>query len=152
REAVRGEARGVEGSFWWQALPNCEIAYSQSPIPTPAADGRIVYEAADFVARDLAERLVGPANRTYQRAAGLTGEALASARRRGDDAGYIMSLDRLPLDPCREMQVLVDNPGWVKPDAIVPCVDTRVHAIVRRAHSGITAEWDGGLLLTGDGK
>ena len=49
------------------------------------------------------------------------------------------------------MQVLVDNAGWVKPEAIVPLADTRLHAVVRRGHSGITAEWDGGLLLT-DGR
>ena len=126
-DAVRGEARGARGPFWWQMLPDCEVTLSpprdQSP-PTP----RIVYDASDAAARDLAERFVGlvrasgPAatawldallpdrpRRTYQRATGLTGEALALARRRGTDAGYVMSLDSRPVDPCRDLQALMDG-------------------------------------------
>jgi hypothetical protein len=77
----------------------------------------------------------------------LTGEALALARGRGNDAGYILAFERSPLDPCREMQIVVDEAEWVDPETIVPLVDTRLQAIVRRGRSGVTAEWDGGLLL-----
>ena len=87
--------------------------------------------------------------RTYQRAAGLSGEALVQAQRRGTDAGYIMSLDRRPLDPCREIQVVMDGARWLDPETIIPLVDTRLHAIVRRGRSGFSAESDGGLVIAG---
>jgi hypothetical protein len=125
-----------------------------------------VYDGGDRTSRDLAERLVGlvrasgpgpaaildallPARprRTFQSAAGLTGAALALARRRGNDAGYIMSLDSRPLDSCGEMQAVVEDVGWIDPETIVPLVDTRLQAIVRRGHTGVILDWDGGLLL-----
>jgi len=43
--------------------------------------------------------------------------------------------------------VLVDAARWVDAETIVPLVDTRLHAIVRRGRSGVTAEWDGGLVV-----
>jgi len=165
QDAVRGEARGAMGPFWWQSLPECDVAYPQPRGQSSSTTGSIVYDGGDGAARDLAERLVGLVRasagvssildallpdrtiRTYQRATGLTGVALASARRRGNDAGYILSFDSRPLDPCREMQVLVDDVGWVDPETIVPLVDTRLQAIVRRGRSGVIADWDGGLLL-----
>jgi hypothetical protein len=136
------------GPFWWQMLPDCEVDRS-SRGGQSALTPRIVYDAGDAVARDLAERFVGLARASYQRATGLTGDALAAARRRGADAGYIVSLDSRPLDPCRELQVLMDGAGWLDPETIVPLVDTRQHAIVRRGWSSVAAEWDGGLLLAG---
>jgi hypothetical protein len=170
-DAVRGEARGAAGPFWWQSVSNCEFAHSQPQASSPSTAGRIVYDENDGTARDLAERLVGLVrasgpgaaaildalipdrpSRTYQRATGLSGEALAMARRRGNDAGYIVALESHPLDACREMQVLADNVGWVDPETIVPLVDTRLKAIVRRGRSGVTTEWDGGLLIGTTGK
>jgi len=164
-DAVRGEARGAAGPFWWQMLRDCDVASSPSPNP-PASTPRIVYDAGDAAGRDLAERFVGVVRassptaildallpdrprRTFQRATGLSGEALVQARRRGADAGYITSLDRRPLDPCREIQVLMDGARWFDPETIVPLVETRLHAIVRRGRSGVTAEWDGGLVIAG---
>jgi hypothetical protein len=130
--------------------------------------GRVVYDASDGAARDLAERLVGLVNasgpgtlaildalipdrprRTYQRATGLTGEPLALARRRGTDAAYVVALDRHPLDPCRDVQVVMEGARWLDPQTIVPLVDTRLQAIVRRGRSRVTKEFDGGLLLAG---
>ena len=89
--------------------------------------------------------------RGYLHAAALTGESLATARRRGNDAGYIISLDRRPLDPCRDIQMLMDSARWLHPETIVPLVETRLRAVVRRTRGGITAEWDGGLLIAGVG-
>jgi hypothetical protein len=145
-DAVRGEARGAAGPFWWQMLPDCQVAPS-SPRGHASLTPRIVYDAGDSAARDLAERLVGLGR--YKRAIGLTGDALARARRIGNDAGYVVALDSRPVDPCRELQVLIDTLRWLDPDTIVPLVDTRLRAIVRRGRSGVTAEWDGGLLLAG---
>lgn len=162
-DSVRGEARGAMGPFWWQMLADCEVVRLEpggprAPIP------RIVYDGSDAAARDLAERFVGlvrasgPApildailpdrpRRTFQRAAGLTGEGLALARRLGNDAGYVVSIERQPLEPCRELQVLMSGGRWLDPETIVPLVETRLRAIVRRGRSGVTTEWDGGLLL-----
>jgi hypothetical protein len=166
-DAVRGEARGALGPFWWQTLPDCEVGGSappRQPSPTP----RIVYEAGDAAARDLAERLVGLARapgpsstmfldallpdrprRRYERATGLAGDALAVARRRGTDAGHIVAVANSPLDPCRDLQVLMGAAPWLDPETVVPLVDTRLHAVVRRGHSGISAESDGGLVIAG---
>jgi hypothetical protein len=164
-DAVRGEARGAVGPFWWQMLQDCEVAPAE-PRERSKFTPRIVYDARDAASRDLAERLValsrasGPValpilgvllpdrqRRSYQQAAGLTGEPLAAAWRRGLDAGYIISVDRRPLDRCRDIQVLTDSAHWVDPGTIVPLVETRLRAIVRRGRSGITTEWDGGLLI-----
>jgi hypothetical protein len=146
-EAVRGEARGAEGPFWWQAVPNCDVALPppNQPAPPAPATGRIVYERGDEGARDLADRFVGLG--TFQRSIGLTREALALAQQRGTEAAYIISFDRRPLDPCQELRAVVDRFKWLDPDTIVPLVDTRLRAIARRGRTGVTAEWDGGLVI-----
>jgi hypothetical protein len=90
--------------------------------------------------------------RTYQRATGLTGEPLAGARRSGRDAGYVVAVDSHPMDPCRDLRLLVDDSPWLEPETIVPLVETRLHAIIRRGRTGVTTEWDGGLgIAPGDG-
>jgi hypothetical protein len=145
QDAVRGEARGAEGPYWWESLSDCEVDPPQPPPTAPSTPGRIVYNMEDSAARELAERLVGIGK--YPRASGLTSDALAQALRRGNESAYILSLDRRPLDPCREIQVLMNNAAWIDPHSIVPLVDTRLQAIVRRGHSGVNTEWDGSLLL-----
>jgi hypothetical protein len=166
-DAVRGEARGARGPFWWQMMADCEVTLSPPRDHSPPIP-RIVYDASDGAARDLAERFVGlvrasgPAatafldallpdrpGRTYQRIAGLTGEALARTQRRGSDAGYVMSVESRPVDPCRDLQALMDGAPWLDPETIVPLVETRLQAIVRRGRSGVTTEWDGGLVIAG---
>ena len=133
QDAVRGEARGAEGPFWWESLSDCDVDAPQIPAQAPTRTGRVVYNADDAAARDLAERFVGIG--TYPRANGLTGEALAQALRRGNENAYIFSIERRPLDACREMQVLMDSAAWLDPQTIVPLVDTRLQAIVRRGRS-----------------
>jgi hypothetical protein len=166
-DAVRGEARGARGPFWWQALRDCDVAAAPRDASAPAT-GRIVYDSGDAAARDLAERIVGlgsgsgpgaaailgalspnRGSRDTWRATGVTGDALAQARRRGTDAGYIVSLDRRPLDACRELQGMAAGARWLDPDTAVPLVDTRMRAIVRRGRTGLIVEWDGGLSLAG---
>lgn len=143
-DAVRGEARGAEEPFWWQGLSGCDAA-PLPPLTQAAPAARIVYDAGERAARDVAERLVGL--RTYQRAAGLTGDALVRARRIGADAAYLVSVDARPLDPCRELQAMMDATPWLDPQMIVPLIDTRLNAIVRRGHGRLTVDWDGGLHL-----
>ena len=165
-DAVRGEARGARAPFWWQEMTDCEVTRSP-PRDHFSLVSRIVYDANDGAARDLAERFVGlgrasgPAatpfldallpdrlGRTYQRAVGLIGEALERTQRRGADAGYVTAVDSRPIDPCQELKALMDRAPWLDPEAIVPLVETRLQAIVRRGRSGVTAEWDGGLVIT----
>jgi hypothetical protein len=148
RDAVRGEARGAEGPFWWESLTDCEIDPPQAPLaapPTSQAPSRIVYDAEDSVAQELAERLVGLGK--FPRASGLSNTALAQALRRGNESAYILSLDRRALDPCRDIQVLTDNATWIDPHTIIPLVDTRLQAIVRRGRQRLNTEWDGTVLL-----
>jgi hypothetical protein len=164
-DAVRGEARGAQGPFWWETATTCAVG-SPSPASQSSPTPRIVYDGNDGAARDLAERLVGLARgsspaaapfldvllpdrprRTYQRAAGLTGEPLARALQLGTDAGYIVAVERQPIDPCRDLQVLIDRARWLDPATIVPLVETRLQAIVRRGRSGLAAEFDGGLVF-----
>jgi hypothetical protein len=179
-DAIRGEARGARGPFWWETPAACEGA---SSVPSSGASSavsavsnqaslapRIVYDASDDVARDLAERFVGLARasgpaaapfldailpdrprRTYQRAAGLNSDALAAARRLGQDAGYVVAVDSRPVDPCRDLRALIDTAQWLDPATIVPLVETRVQAVVRRGRAGVTVEWDGGVLIAGAG-
>lgn len=145
-DAVRGEAKGTQGPSWLEKLPECGIAIPQArPPSTPIP--RIVYGAGDAVARDLAERFAGVAGATYQRAAGLSRDAFVAALRRGAEAGYILSVDYQPLDPCRELLVLLDTAPWLDLQRIVPLVDTRLQAIVRRSRSGLDLEWNGGLVI-----
>jgi hypothetical protein len=165
-DAVRGEARGARAPFWWQAVPECPV--STVPAPVRAPTPRVVYDAGDSTARDLAERLVGlgrvasPAatvfldvvvpdrrRRSFQRAAGLSGAALALARRQGADVAYVMTVESQPIDACRDLQALVDRARWIDPETVVPLVETRPRAIVRRGRSGVVADWDGAVVITG---
>ena len=167
RDAVRGDARGARGPFWWDGLSDCAVTGGAGLQTSQLFTPRIVYDGGDDVARDLAERFVGLVRagsqaaapfldvflpdrprRTYQRAAGLTGAALAQARRAGRDAGYVLALDTHPLDPCRDLQLLTADVPWVDPGTIVPLVETRLYAITRRGRGRVTAEGDGGLLIT----
>jgi hypothetical protein len=166
-DAIRGEARGARGPFWWEMWPACGGASAPASNQSSLAP-RIVYDASDDAARDLAERFVGLARasgpgaaafldtllpdrprRTYQRAAGLNSDVLAAARRLGHDAGYIVAVDSRPVDPCRDLQALMDTALWLDPATIVPLVDTRMQAVVRRGRTGIIVEWDGGVLIAG---
>ena len=163
-DAVRGEARGAQGPSWWQGA-DCDVTASP-PHSRPAPVPQVVYDANDGAARDLAERMVGlvrasgPAatafldallpdrpRRMYQRATGMTGEALARAVRLGADAGYVLAVDSQPVDACGDLKALVDRAPWLDPGTIVPLVDTRLHAVTRRGRSGLSAEWDGGLVI-----
>lgn len=166
RDAVRGEVRGAEGPFWWQNLPDCDVARPPARTRPPTTNGRILYEQGDEASRDLAERVVGLAraarsgepsildtllsaslSRTLERTVAMRRDELAIALERGMDAGYIISVDRAPLDPCLALRDAIERITWLDSSTIVPLVDTRLHVIVRRGRSGATIEGDGTLLL-----
>jgi hypothetical protein len=166
-DAVRGEARGAQGPFWFET-DQCHPRPIAGRDPHAVRTPRIVYDANDGTARDLAERLVavarasGPSLATFLdailpdgpqgallRATGLTGEALANARRSGNDAGYLLSVDSRSLDPCTDLYALVATLPSLRPGTIVPLVDTRLQAVVRRGRSGLTTAFDGAVLIDG---
>ena len=68
---------------------------------------------------------------------------------RGADAAYVLSVDARPLDPCRDLQAMMDAAPWLDPGTIVALVETRLQAIMRRGRSGVTVDWDGGLHVAG---
>ena len=162
-DAVRGEARGAEMPPWWQDAARCAAAAGPSPAPALTST-RIVYDESDPVARDLAERIVALAvarrsdalavvsdllrsPRTALQATALSAQALATALTRGNEAGYVLALDREPLDACSEMRTLAARAAWIAPTALVPLVDTRLQVVVRRGRAGVEVEGDGTLLI-----
>lgn len=138
---------------------------------------RIVYNRDDPAARDLAERMVALAVSTgsdvqpsdalsFLRfelfeadaglvAAGLRPEEFAAALDAGDESAYLLALPRRVLDPCQQVQALVAAAGWLAASelelspVLVPLVDTRSRAIVRRGLSGVVASWGGTVFLRG---
>jgi hypothetical protein len=168
-DAVRGEARGAQGPFWWDTPVACHLG-PRPGVTVQSLAPRVVYDADDRAARDLSERFVGLARAsgpaattfldallpdrprtTFQRATGLSGEDLARARRLGADVGYVVSVESRPLDACHELKVLNASVPWFTAAGIVPLVETRLQAVVRRGRSGATAGFDGALLIGANG-
>ena len=142
-DAIRGEARGARGPFWWEMSSACGDASSvASSVASPGASAsnqsslapRIVYDASDDAARDLAERFVGLARasgpqaaafldvilpdrprRSYQRAAGLSGDALAAARRLGQRC----RLRRRRRQPARGSMSRSSGARWTRLDGSI---------------------------------
>ncbi len=88
--------------------------------------------------------------RTCQRAAGLSSDALAAARRLGRDAGYVVAVDQhgpwIRVATCRR--------SWTRLAGSIRRRSSRSskhgsRPSCRRGRTGIIAEWDGGLLIAG---
>jgi hypothetical protein len=134
---------------------------------------RVLYDLDDPTARDLAQRIValaatdptaspeaasiisavpglssGPARLVAEGA--TTGE-LNSSLRRGSAFAYIISVPRRPSDPCDEARQLVDRAPWFAEieisRAVIPLVDTRANAIVRRDQVELIADWYGDIFV-----
>ena len=169
-DAVRGEARGAAEPFWWQDLQGCNLASSR-PGDLPAPTPRVVYRRRRRC-RARSGRAAGGPRPCLQSCRGgvargayfpiahggwacvrpaCCGEPLALARRRGTDAAYVMAFDRGPINPCRGIATAMESAPWLDPGSIVPLVDTRLQAIVRRGQSGLTADGDGALRIDASG-
>jgi hypothetical protein len=190
RDAVRGEARGAEGPFWWQGHEECHFtrpnagASRQGGWQGGPPTGRLVYASADPASRDLAERLVAltnfptpPSDQGERvrillqqlarqtsgglRAAGLLPDKLAQAVRDGNESGYILSLPKRVLDPCREIQELLGRADWLAErirqedsmaagelqQILLPLVDLRLRAVLGRDLSPLRIDWSGTPML-----
>ena len=165
-DAVPGEAKGSSFDWpraWSQCVANtpADAVRSQPRQPSPASSGRIVFDAADPVARSLAERvtaltatrsaagnlvlevLVPQARSRRLQMEPLREPNLSAALRRGDEAGYVIALDRFA--GCAEVASLLERAPWMS--GVVPLVDTRLRAVVRRGRAPLAMDADGGLLL-----
>jgi hypothetical protein len=125
-EAVRVDARRAE------PLSCDTLVHGAAPGSASVSPGRVVYEAGDRTARELAERVVALLENTTATAIGLGPAELDAALRAGDEVAYIVSVPRFAERGCDALATLARRAPWLSPHAIVPLIDTRVHAIVPR--------------------
>lgn len=137
KDAVRASARAAEPPYWWSDLGACPAA---SPQHAGNPSSRVVYRKGDEAARGLAERIVALAS-TGLRAAGLDPAAFAAAVRGGSERAYVIGLPRQSLAPCRDASI------WPAGARLLPLIDTRAYAIVRRGAPPLSVEWDGTIRL-----
>lgn len=167
RDVMRVEARASEPPHWWVESVSCHILLPQHSArrETDARAPRIVYEAGDDDARSLAERLVAlaldgsvrlepstAAGRAPPAAVGLTANDLGRSLRRGGDLGYVMRLPRRVMDACMELSALISRAPWLGSQtglrqAVVPLVDTRARALIRRDRVDLGVDWDGTVTI-----
>jgi hypothetical protein len=176
-DAVRADARGHVSPSWWSNLGICgEWSAPSYRRPDSASIARrILYDSSDPTARDLAERIVALASAGPQAsrnaaalaavvpdlderisAVGVAGKQLDSSMRLGGDVAYIISLPhRTPL-PCYEAGELMARAPWLSMmrndlyEAIVPLVDARRHAIVKKSGFGLITDWYGNVVVTNE--
>jgi hypothetical protein len=72
---------------------------------------------------------------------------VSSALARGEHAGIVLALDR--TTGCAAVAALQDRAPWLTQHSVVPLVDTRLRALVRKGRSHMTMERDGSVLVDG---
>jgi hypothetical protein len=139
KDAVWAGARAAEPPYWWSDGTACGAASTPRP---GNASSRVVYRKDDHVARGLAERIVAlaPAG-TGLRAVGLDTDELAAAVRGGTERAYVLGLPRQSLTPCRDASM------WPEGARLLPLIDTRAYAIVRKGAPPLTVDWDGTIRV-----
>ena len=152
RDAVRAEARPAAPPFWWEAAAACPRPTSAPPTPRPltnpganasanASANAIAYPAGDAVARGLAERVVALSGAPGLTVRGLRPDSLAPALGLGSERAYVIAAPRHALIPCRE------SAAWPAHATVIPLVETRPSAVIRRGAPPLVVEWDGTLRL-----
>ncbi len=138
RDAVQTEARGAEPPFWWDQPGPCP---EPPPLPPPrgVAANSVVHASEDTVARSLAGRVVALSDRPTTATSRLPGRLMGEALRDGFARAYVVAVPRTALVPCREIA------GWPRGATVIPLIDTRMSAIVRRGVPRLTVDFDGGL-------
>jgi hypothetical protein len=139
--------RGAAESLGVTSLPDAVDADTQpaavattcaSAWPAAVSDSatsrsaRVVYEAGDRTAQELAERIVAILGDATV-ASPLDTPTLDSALRTGHDLGYVVSVPRDRTFECESLAILARRVPWVGPKNVQPLVDTRAHAIVPRS-------------------
>ncbi|MGH7581316.1 MAG: hypothetical protein ACREM9_14135 [Gemmatimonadales bacterium] len=139
RDAVPTDARGAEPPYWWDGLRYCPPA-DEFPRPGPSGvTNSVLFTQGDPVARALAERVAALSDDPATATAGLPERAMAGALRSGAARAYIAGVPRTPLLPCSEVVM------WPPDATVIPLVDTRMSAIVRRGVPPLTVDFDGTL-------
>lgn len=138
KDAVRAGARAAEPPYWWSDLEACPAA--SAPHSGNPTSSRVVYRTDDEAARDLAERIVALAP-TGLRAAGLDPAEFAAAVRGGSERASVIGLSRQSLAACRDASI------WPAGARLLPLIDTRAYAIVRRGVPPLSVEWDGTIRV-----
>jgi hypothetical protein len=165
-DAVRADSRIAERPFWWDSSNHCTAPEDARPVARARASSRVVYRSGDRVAQGIAERLVALAGsrsargedsvlvtllprlsreRTGATAAALSPSAFAAALHAGDDLAYVLPLPRFTVAPCHEFAMLLRAAPWLQ--SVIPLIDTRSVAIVRRGRVGLSVDADGSLRL-----
>jgi hypothetical protein len=139
RDAVRADARAAAAPSWWERAGACPQVTPPSAWRRPLAN-TVVYRASDRVARDLAERIVALAGAPELAARSLDDEAFRSALASGSERGFVLAAPVHATVPCRE------SAGWPPSATVVPLIETRPHAILRRGTPPFEVEWDGTLV------
>lgn len=138
-EAVRADARPAEPPFWWEGRGTCD----EPQVPAARAPSqRVVYVRGDEVARGLAERIValGSSGAGLRTAALMPTEFRASLSS-GVERAYVIAVPRTSFAPCR------DSGRWPTGATVLPLIDTRAHAIIRRGTPDVSVDWDGTVRL-----
>ncbi|HJU73570.1 MAG TPA: hypothetical protein VJ717_07475 [Gemmatimonadaceae bacterium] len=163
-DAVRAHSRIAEGPFWWESSA-CVAPAATRPVTSVRPSSRVVYLSGDRLAQGVAERLVALAGRrvaredsvlvtliprlsrvrTGVRAIGLAPSAFAAALHAGHDVVYVLPLPRFSPAPCHEVTMLRRAAPWLQ--SVIPLIDTRSIAIVRRGRVGLSVDANGSLRL-----
>jgi hypothetical protein len=138
RDAVPLEARPAKPPYWWSDLRGCSDSSSRVPMETGATSQvTIGYLASDAAARALAERIVALGDSSWF-ARGLASHDLENALQGGAMDAYILSLPIRSLVPCRDAM-------WPTGATLVPLVETRRTAVLRKDGPALVVGGDGSL-------
>jgi hypothetical protein len=153
---VRVSARSpVTGELtpWWRRVGHCRVT-GPDPRAATVTRSRLVYHAADAVARSVAERLVAAAGtERHLIAVGLVADQFRTAIRAGSDWGYIVRLPTLPLAPCLVVDQVLEYAPWLEfsggTTALTALIEIRSHAVVRpsRIVGRVELDWQGALVI-----
>jgi hypothetical protein len=133
--AVRTDARAADPSTWPDSAARCAPAPARLGSPSQT----IAYPAGDSTARELAERLVAVGAPRALTVRPLEPDSFAAALRRGEAAEFIVRGPLTAPAPC------VESSGWPPGARVIPLVETRAHAVVRRGAPPMIVELDGAV-------
>lgn len=164
-DAARADARIAQPPFWWESSDGCAPTVATGNAAPASRSTRVVYQSGDRVSQGVAERLVAlavkrsrgedsvlgtllpglPSAGARATAAALSPNEFAAALRGREDLAYVLPLPRLAVTPCQEFAKLLHAAPWLS--SVIPLIDTRSVAIVRRDRVGLSVDSDGSLRL-----
>ena len=179
-DAVRRTARAAQAPYWWDRWSGCapgvphrsaldSVEDTGRRETSALAGARLVYQAGDETAADLAERLVALIDAPRRSAAvdGLaeliwgsrdarpkaTAEALPphefiAAVRTGSEDAYVLDLPRTVLGACQALADLMAADGLLAgldphlTRVLLPLVETREHVLIGVGAPSMSVDWD----------